>query len=288
MSFLLRRASQLRPHAGNPFKYCCRHPRLTSKSIHTIQGGLKSWRSVNRPLISTRNFSAGASQDYYKTLGLQRGASDDAIKKAYRKKAMEWHPDTNAGRREEAEETFKTISEAYHVLSDKTKRQQYDTFGSYSDQQNPFGGGGSPFGGDPRAQQAAAEAVFKQFFQQGGMPGGMGGFPAGGSGQQQVKQEMIQKDGKMVMRTTITTVGADGKTATRTTDQEMQMHGFGGFQKMTPEQEAEAKKMAREMLKGVAGIAMRAAGEAIKGAVNRRVNSAFDVAKGFFGFGKKK
>lgn len=66
-------------------------------------------------------------KDYYKTLGIQKGATDDDIKKAYRKLALKYHPDKNkaAG----AEEKFKEIAEAYEVLSDKKKRDVYDRYG---------------------------------------------------------------------------------------------------------------------------------------------------------------
>lgn len=75
-----------------------------------------------------------AGTDYYKILGVTKGVSDDAIKKAYRKLAMTHHPDKTKGDKS-AEEKFKQISEAYAVLSDKEKRQQYDTFGSAGFQQ---------------------------------------------------------------------------------------------------------------------------------------------------------
>ena len=67
--------------------------------------------------------------DYYELLGINRNASDDEIKKAYRKLAMKYHPDHTKGDKD-SEEKFKKISEAYAVLSDKEKRQQYDTFGA--------------------------------------------------------------------------------------------------------------------------------------------------------------
>jgi curved DNA-binding protein len=69
------------------------------------------------------------SEDYYKILGVKKEASDGEIKKAYRKLAMKYHPDHAKGDKS-AEEKFKKISEAYAVLSDKDKRQEYDTFGS--------------------------------------------------------------------------------------------------------------------------------------------------------------
>ena len=72
--------------------------------------------------------------DYYKLLGVEKSASPEEIKKAYRKLALKYHPDRNKGNKE-AEEQFKKISEAYAVLSDKEKRQQYDSFGSAGFQQ---------------------------------------------------------------------------------------------------------------------------------------------------------
>ena len=67
--------------------------------------------------------------DYYKILGINKNATDTEIKKAYRKLAMQYHPDRNKGNKQ-AEEKFKEISEAYAVLSDKEKRKQYDMFGA--------------------------------------------------------------------------------------------------------------------------------------------------------------
>src|SRR4051812_44334482 len=82
--------------------------------------------------------------DYYKTLGVDKKASQDDIKKAYRKLARQYHPDTNkdAG----AEERFKEISEAYDVLGDPEKRKKYDRGGMFAGA-NPFGGGGGGAGG---------------------------------------------------------------------------------------------------------------------------------------------
>ena len=68
-------------------------------------------------------------QDYYEVLGVDRDASPDLIKKAYRKLALKWHPDQNAGDKEAAELRFKQISEAYEVLADPEKRKKFDRFG---------------------------------------------------------------------------------------------------------------------------------------------------------------
>src|SRR4030043_1635977 len=84
------------------------------------------------------------SKDYYNILGVSKSASDDEIKKAYRKLAHKYHPDKSGG----DEKKFKEINEAYQVLSDKTKRQQYDQFGRTFDSGGFSAGGGSAFGGD--------------------------------------------------------------------------------------------------------------------------------------------
>ena len=70
------------------------------------------------------------ADDYYKILGVEKAASIDDIKKAYRKLALKYHPDRNPSDKKNAEEKFKKISEAYAVLSDPDKRKQYDSFGS--------------------------------------------------------------------------------------------------------------------------------------------------------------
>ncbi|HOG12601.1 MAG: DnaJ C-terminal domain-containing protein [Smithellaceae bacterium] len=70
------------------------------------------------------------AEDYYKVLGVEKKATPEEIKKAYRKLAVKWHPDKNPNNKAAAEEKFKKISEAYAVLSDAEKRQNYDNFGS--------------------------------------------------------------------------------------------------------------------------------------------------------------
>ncbi len=70
------------------------------------------------------------AEDYYKVLGVEKSASIDEIKKAYRKLALKYHPDRNPSDKKRAEEKFKDISEAYAVLSDPEKRKQYDEFGT--------------------------------------------------------------------------------------------------------------------------------------------------------------
>ena len=85
------------------------------------------------------------ANDYYKTLGVEKNASDDEIKSAYRRLAKKYHPDVN--KEEGAAEKFKEINEAYEVLSDKTKRSNYDTYGSANGNDFFGGGQGGGFGG---------------------------------------------------------------------------------------------------------------------------------------------
>ena len=87
-----------------------------------------------------------ANKNYYEILGVNKNASDDEIKKAYRSLAKKYHPDLNPGNAEAAEK-LKSVNEAYSVLSDKTKRQNYDTYGSAEGPQGFGGFGGSGFGG---------------------------------------------------------------------------------------------------------------------------------------------
>ena len=92
-----------------------------------------------------------AKRDYYEVLGVDKKADESTIKKAFRRLAKKYHPDTNAGDAK-AEEKFKEITEAYDVLSDKEKRKLYDQFGHAAftegfDPNQASGVGGSGFGG---------------------------------------------------------------------------------------------------------------------------------------------
>ena len=115
-------------------------------------------------------------RDYYEVLGLSKGASEDDIKKAYRKLAKQYHPDVNKA--PDAEAKFKEINEAYEVLSDPQKKQTYDQFGFAG--MDGSGGFGSGFGGFGGMNMDDLGDIFSSFM--GGMGSGFGGFSGfGGS-----------------------------------------------------------------------------------------------------------
>jgi curved DNA-binding protein len=126
-------------------------------------------------------------KDYYKTLGVDRNASQEEIKKAFRKLARKYHPDMNKGDKD-AEEKFKEINEANEVLSDPEKRQKYDQFGTHWEQYeraggrpedfnwNPWQQAGQYGGGGYTTRQVSQEELEELFGNLGGRGGGVGGF----------------------------------------------------------------------------------------------------------------
>jgi molecular chaperone DnaJ len=112
-----------------------------------------------------------SKRDYYEVLGVERGASDAEIKKAYRKLAKQYHPDVNPGDAA-AEAKFKEINEAYEILSDPQKRSQYDRFGHAGTDPNGFGGFGGFGGGFSDFDFGGIGDIFETFFGGTGFGGG--------------------------------------------------------------------------------------------------------------------
>jgi len=188
-------------------------------------------------------------KDFYEILGVSRTATDEEIKRAYKKLALKWHPDKNQNNKEEAEQKFKEISEAYAILSDKQKKARYNQFGdsdfdmegmhdtfSFADASEIFKrffGGRDPFAGfddddafgdgffGKRKEFGHFDDFFNKDFDDDFTKFGNGGFTSnfsssnfGGSGMGRsvsTKTSTIIKNGKKVTKTEKTTIGPDGK-----------------------------------------------------------------------------
>lgn len=154
-----------------------------------------------------------SKRDYYEVLGVSKSASEDEIKKAYRKLSKKYHPDIN--KEPDADEKFKEISEAYEMLSDPQKRAAYDQYGHAANDPN-FGAGG--FGG---FSGGGFEDIFSSFF------GGGGGF--GGFGSQQSRRNMPRQGADLQYRINLTFEEAIfGKKETLTYQREELCHTCDG------------------------------------------------------------
>lgn len=122
---------------------------------------------------------ADQKRDYYEVLGLSKGASEEELKKAYRKLAKKYHPDVNPGDKD-AEAKFKEINEAYGILSDPEKKARYDQFG-FAGVDPSYGGGGGAGGFGFDMGDIDLGDIFGSFFGGGFGGGGFGGAAPGGT-----------------------------------------------------------------------------------------------------------
>jgi curved DNA-binding protein len=214
-----------------------------------------------------------AKRDYYEVLGVKKTATEEEIKKAYRKLAMKYHPDRNPGNKQ-AEERFKEINEAYAVLSDKGKRQQYDQFGPSGfsqrfSQEDIFRGfdisdlfkdlGFSTndvfsriFGGGGRGAKARYGSFDDLFGQRGGQPYDFGDMSSGGA---------YQTHGPMAER------GQDIQSELNLTLQEA---AFGGEKKVKFSKGGKVEEVTVKIPPGIeSGKKLRLAGKGMDGVGGR-------------------
>lgn len=138
-----------------------------------------------------------SKRDYYEVLGLQKGASEQEIKRAYKRLAAKHHPDKNQGSKE-AEEKFKEIKEAYEVLGDNEKRAMYDQYGHQAFEQ---GGGTGGFGGFGGGGFGGFEDIFSEMFG--------GGFGSGGRRQRVVRGDDLRYDIEITLEEAVRGVKKD-------------------------------------------------------------------------------
>lgn len=115
-----------------------------------------------------------AQKDFYEVLGVSKNATPEELKKAYRKLALEWHPDRHREDKKMAEEKFKEINEAYEILSNTDKRAAYDQFGHSAFESGFAGGAGGPFGGGFGQGRTYRQGPFTYTYYNSGGNGGPG------------------------------------------------------------------------------------------------------------------
>jgi DnaJ homolog subfamily B member 12 len=175
------RSRNLKPQATRPAPSSTPNASREQQGTRSAQAGSDKERDLVQRILRTK--------DYYDLLGVPRNASDDDLKKAYRRLALSLHPDKNKAQK--AEEAFKLVNRAFDTLSDPTKRETYNRYGAAAVDGSAAGGGaaGHPFagfGGTPNGfAQGDIDELLRSMFGGGGMHFGGGGFGMPGGFQQQ-------------------------------------------------------------------------------------------------------
>ncbi len=157
------------------------------------------------PMAQFITMAGSGYRDYFKVLGVERNATSDSIKRAFRKLAREYHPDVNPGD-VNAEEKFKEVSEAYEVLSDPDKRRRYEQFGQYWNQSASFGGGapsGNGFDVDFGRYGNFDDFIndlLGRFGSTRGSTGFAGGFPRGGGFPRSQSRTSLNLDAEVTLK----------------------------------------------------------------------------------------
>uniref|UniRef100_A0A0V0I325 Putative dnaJ subfamily B member 1-like n=1 Tax=Solanum chacoense TaxID=4108 RepID=A0A0V0I325_SOLCH len=177
------------------------------------------------------------SVDYYKTLKVSRNASEEDLKKSYKRLAMKWHPDKNSENKKEAEAKFKQISEAYDVLSDPQKRQIYDIYGDEALKSGQFDPSSPSDRGGFKFNSRDAEDIFAEFF------GGSDGYSRSTGGTVRIRKaapvenklpcslEELYKGSKRKMK--ISRIVLDGTGKPTTIEEVLAIHIKPGWKKGT-------------------------------------------------------
>ena len=249
------------------------------------------WPALQRPVLH-RAFAASADDCYYKALGVKADASSQQIKQAYRKLALECHPDRSDA--PGAEDKFKLVSQAYSVLSDDAQRAQYDAqrrfgFGTAgpSGGASPFSGPfAGPFGGAQPFSHADAERMFRELERELGRQMAtaqrMQQPPRDGTSSRQQQQEHIRRQQQEFVRQMGEQMRRQGSSANQ-----HQQRVVINMAQMTPEEQEKARKMVRTAAKTAAKTIGRAMLTAATDAMARKARSVFDDLNPFSSKKKK-
>ena len=259
---------------------------MRSTLRHALLRPTSPWPALQRPVLH-RAFAATANDCYYKALGVKADASSQQIKQAYRKLALQCHPDRSDA--PDAEDKFKRVSQAYSVLSDDAQRAQYDAqrrFGSgtagASGGAGPFSGPFTgPFGGAQPFSHADAERMFRELERE------LGRQMATAQRMQQQPHHGNRQQQEHIRRQQQEFVRQMGEQMRRQGSNQHQQRVVINMAQMTPEEQEKARKMVRTAAKTAAKTIGRAMLTAATDAMARKARSVFDDLNPFSSKKKK-